>query len=86
MQVLGSGEVRNRFGELLDTVQREPVAIEKRGRRVAVVLSQVEYDRLMSLEDYLFLQKIEQAEKEGFAGVEETAAFLARMNAKHAGM
>lgn len=85
MQIVGSGEVRNRFGALLDLVQREPVTIAKNGRPVAVVMSAVEYERLMAYEDYVLLQKIEQAEKEGFLGVEETAAFLAEMNARHAG-
>lgn len=32
-------DAKNRFGELMDTVQREPVTIEKHGRPVAVVLS-----------------------------------------------
>jgi prevent-host-death family protein len=38
---------KNAFGLLLDTARAEPVAIEKHGRRVAVVLSAEEYERLV---------------------------------------
>jgi prevent-host-death family protein len=39
MLTLTSVEAQNRFGELLDKAQREPVTITRRGRPVAVVLS-----------------------------------------------
>lgn len=39
MITLTSVEAKNRFGQLLDTVQREPVTITRRGRVVAVMLS-----------------------------------------------
>jgi prevent-host-death family protein len=42
-------EAKNRFGELLDTAQREPVTIEKHGRAVAVMLSAEEYRDLEAL-------------------------------------
>ncbi|WP_223291787.1 type II toxin-antitoxin system prevent-host-death family antitoxin [Defluviicoccus vanus] len=42
-------EAKNRFGELLDTAQREPVMIEKHGRAVAVMLSAEEYKELEAL-------------------------------------
>ncbi len=41
-----SVEAQNRFGELLDAAQREPISISRRGRQVAIVLSQQEYDAL----------------------------------------
>ena len=34
-----SAEAQNQFGQLLDTVQREPVAITRHGRPAAFVLS-----------------------------------------------
>lgn len=46
MRTMTSVEAQNRFGELLDTVQREPVTITRRGRPVAFVLSQQEYEAL----------------------------------------
>jgi len=39
MITLTSVEAQNRFGQLLDMVQREPVTITRRGRVVAVMLS-----------------------------------------------
>ncbi len=46
MKAMTAKDAKNRFGELMDTVQREPVTIEKHGRPVAVVLSEVEYEKM----------------------------------------
>jgi prevent-host-death family protein len=43
---IAAREARANFGELMDTVQREPVSIEKHGRAVAVVISAVEYESI----------------------------------------
>jgi prevent-host-death family protein len=51
-----SVEAQNHFGELLDTAQREPVTITRRGRPVAYVLSQQEYD--------VFSQGVAQAKQQ----------------------
>ncbi|HWS68089.1 MAG TPA: type II toxin-antitoxin system Phd/YefM family antitoxin [Steroidobacteraceae bacterium] len=39
MKTLTSVEAQNRFGELLDAAQREPVSITRRGRTVAFLVS-----------------------------------------------
>ena len=39
MRIVTSVEAQNRFGELLDSAQREPVTITRRGRTVAFILS-----------------------------------------------
>jgi len=39
MRTVTSVEAQNRFGELIDCAQREPVTITRRGRPVAFVLS-----------------------------------------------
>ena len=39
MTSMTANAAKTRFGELLDTAQREPVTIEKHGRPVAVVMS-----------------------------------------------
>ncbi len=49
MRTIAAREAKTRFGELLDAAQREPVAIEKHGRRVAVVLSAEAYDEIETL-------------------------------------
>ena len=40
-----SAEAQNQFGQLLDTVQREPVAITRHGRPAAFVISPREMGR-----------------------------------------
>ena len=52
--IIAAAAAKNRFGELLDTAQREPVIIQKHGRTVAVLLSghdYEEYQRLVGLDD-----------------------------------
>jgi antitoxin Phd len=39
MKTITSVDAQNRFGELLDNAQREPVTITRRGRPVAFVVS-----------------------------------------------
>jgi len=46
MKAVTAKDAKNRFGELMDTVQREPVSIEKHGRPVAVILSEVAYEKM----------------------------------------
>jgi len=46
MRTMSSVEAQNHFGALLDTAQREPVTITRRGRAVAFLLSPREYDAL----------------------------------------
>jgi len=43
MKAIAAKEAKNRFGRLMDAAQREPVAIEKHGRPVAVMMSVEEY-------------------------------------------
>jgi prevent-host-death family protein len=43
-----SAEAQNSFGKLLDTVQREPVAITRHGRPTAFIVSPQEMDELLS--------------------------------------
>lgn len=46
MKAISAKDAKNKFGEMLDTVQREPVTIEKHGRAVAVVMSAHEYQEM----------------------------------------
>jgi prevent-host-death family protein len=43
MRSIAAKEAKVHFGELMDTVQREPVSIKKYGRPVAVIMSAEEY-------------------------------------------
>ncbi len=46
MKAIAAKNAKNNFGEMLDTVQREPLAIEKHGRTVAVIMSAQEYQQM----------------------------------------
>jgi prevent-host-death family protein len=46
MQHMSAREAKNGFGRLIDLARAEPVAIEKHGRTVVVVLAVEEYERL----------------------------------------
>lgn len=49
MRTVTSVEAQNRFGELIDSAQREPVTITRRGRPVAFVLSPEDMKDLLAI-------------------------------------
>lgn len=69
-------EIKNRFGQYLERVAVEPVAVEKNGRPVAVLLSFEEYEALQRADDYFWVQAARAAEAEGFLGVEESLRYV----------
>ena len=46
MKTISASDAKNNFGELMDTVQRGPVSIEKHGRPVAVLISQAHFEAM----------------------------------------
>jgi antitoxin Phd len=46
MKTIAATDAKNRFGELIDMAQSEPVRVQRHGRDVAVVLSPDEFRRL----------------------------------------
>ena len=46
MQSMSARDAKNAFGRLIDMARAEPVAIEKYGRSVVVVLAVEEFERL----------------------------------------
>jgi prevent-host-death family protein len=50
MQRMSARDAKNGFGRLIDIARAEPVAIEKHGRPVVVVLAMEEFERLVSLD------------------------------------
>jgi antitoxin Phd len=46
-----SAEAQNQFGQLLDLVQREPVAITRHGRPAAFIVSPRDMEELMSIKE-----------------------------------
>jgi prevent-host-death family protein len=47
-----SAEAQNQFGQLLDTVQREPVAITRHGRPAAFVISPGDMDEFVAAREF----------------------------------
>ena len=77
--VANATEVKTRFGEFMDKAQKEPVEIEKTGRKFAVILGYDEYQRLLALEDAYWGSRAREAEKSGFIGTEESMRLLEDM-------
>lgn len=69
-------KAKTNFGELLDSARREPVAIDKRGRMVAVMLSNEEYMRFQEVEDHLLALKARISKRKGLLSEEESEALL----------
>ena len=56
-----AGQAKNKFGVLMDTVQREAVAISKKGRTAAVMMPVREYEEYQTLK----LERLRQEVKIG---------------------
>lgn len=69
-------EIKNRFGQYLESALKEPVFIEKTGRAVAVLLSMEDFENMQAHEDKLWADKAKKAAKKGFVGHEESMKFL----------
>ena len=48
MAVMTATDAKNRFGQMLEMAQKEPVRIQKNGRDVGVVLSPDEYRAIIA--------------------------------------
>ena len=46
MTAISATDAKNRFGQVLEMAQAEPVHIQKNGRDVGVLISPAEYERL----------------------------------------
>ena len=77
MKSVPSTEAKNKFGEVLDDVQHETVAITRNGRVIAYMVSAKDYDQLQEAQDDAWATRAEAAAKEGFIGTKASAALLA---------
>ena len=84
MKTITATELKNKTSETIATAQHEPIAIEKNGRPVAVLMPQADYERLTNLENKYWLARLEDAEKSGYIGTEATANFFRDVLAKNA--
>ena len=80
--VFDASEAKNSFGRMIDAAQRSPVAINRRGRRVAFVISPADME---AMEDhYLGAKAMEVMRKGRPLGVEETKKWMRGILKKHA--
>ncbi len=72
--VFEASEAKNSFGKLIDAAQRHPVAIRRRGRHVAFVISPADME---TIEDIYLGARAMAAMKRGKSlGVKKSEAFL----------
>lgn len=79
---INATQFKNHFGEYMQKVYQEPVIVEKSGKPSAVLISYTLFELFSKLEDFYWGIRAEQAEKEGFLGVEETAKRLKELAEK----
>ena len=72
-------ELKTRTVRTLSEAEKEPVTIEKNGRPIAVIVPLEDYERLTSLDNEYWLTRAKEAEKSGYIGTSNTAAFLNEM-------
>ena len=53
MSVFTAKEAKNRFGQLLDAAQREPVTITKNGRAAAMLIATSDNELISAIEGFL---------------------------------
>lgn len=71
MKTISATEAKTHFGKCMSLAMNEPLSITKTGQEAVVMLSKKEYDKLEAADDYLWILKAKEAEKNGFLGVEE---------------
>lgn len=72
--IFDASEAKNSFGKLIDAAQRSPVAINRRGRCVAFVISPADME---SIEDfYLGMRAMEVIKKNRSLGVKASEEYL----------
>jgi prevent-host-death family protein len=74
MRTMTSAEAQNHFGELLDAAQREPVTITRRGRPVAYVVSQQDYEALSQVLETAHSQALQTAAQAAIAAFRGSGA------------
>lgn len=79
MKHMPAAQAKNQFGRLLDTAQREPVTIEKKGREIAVIMSVEDFRHYVMIEDKLWAIMAKKAGKEGFLSEDESQELLDKL-------
>ena len=67
MRIVSAIDAKNRFGQLLEAAQREPVTVTKQGRPAAVVLSVEDYERMRGAANARLLDSVRRMQEEAAA-------------------
>lgn len=78
MRGAAATEVKNKFGQILESAMIEPIAIEKNGRKVVVMMSMSEYQRLLEIEDRYWGEMALKAIEDGFLTDNDTKTWIER--------
>lgn len=68
-----ASDAKNSFGKLIDAAQRRPIAINRRGRRVAFVISPADME---AIEDFYLGLRAMEAMKSKSLGVKASEKYL----------
>jgi len=79
MKSVNATDIKNRFGEYLDAARLEPLAVNRNGRNVAVLISAEEYERLSALDDAWWAMQAAQSEASGYLGPEKSMELMMRL-------
>lgn len=80
MKTFSATKAKQHFGDLIATIDEEPVTIQKTNKDVAVVVSIQRYQELKKMEDILYGEAAKLAIKEGVLSVKESEDFLNSMS------
>lgn len=78
-KIVTASEVKSRFGEYLEQAIIEPIHISKTNRKVAVLISEREYERLKHLEDAYMAMQAQHAASEGYVSQQDIVLLLERL-------
>ena len=64
MKAVTANEAKTQFGNMLLSVQRAPVQINKNGKPVAVMVSMDDYEKIENLKMQMLKERVERAKSE----------------------
>lgn len=76
MNIVKTTELKNNLGKYLEASIKEPVIVEKDGRKVAVIVSHDFFENLRKIEDAYWAIRALEAEKGGYLGVDKSLGEL----------
>ena len=84
MKSVTANEAKTQFGDMLLSVQRAPVQINKNGKPVAVMVSMEDYEQMEELKIQMLKERVKRAKTEIEAGATtEGDAFFDELLAKN---